>query len=126
MLRSWNPPVKTFVLFYLCHLVAVWREAGREPNFSISLMKATLCFSTSERKPRSDSSFTWKHPSQGVRWQLVDTEKGGCPHRELAEVFVVSVQADTVELLLHAETLKQEGHSVSSTQTLACCCGLTF
>lgn len=54
--------------FYLCELVlAVWRDSGSKPNFSTSLMKATLCISSSGRKPCPDSSVTWNHPSQPVR-----------------------------------------------------------
>lgn len=41
-------------------------------------------------------------------------------HHELAEVFVVGVQADAMELLLHAETLKVQ-HVVISIATLAFC-----
>lgn len=126
MLRSLNLHVQTFVLFYLCDLVAVWRDAGSEPNFSMSLMKATLCFSPSGRNPRSDSSFTWNNPPPAMRWEIqAARETSGCTDRELAEVCVVGVQADTVELLLHTETLKHEAqHLVTSTETRACCCGL--
>lgn len=41
-------------------------------------------------------------------------------HRELAEVFVVGVQADATELLLHAETLKVQNVMISIA-TLAFC-----
>lgn len=68
-----EPTPKTFVLFYLCDLVAVWRDAGSDPNFSTSRMNATLCFSSSGRNPRSDSSFTWNQPPPAVRGQLGHT-----------------------------------------------------
>lgn len=58
----WTPQV--CVLAYLCGLGAAWRDGGSRPSFSISPMKATLCFSSSGRSPRSDSTFTCNHPSQ--------------------------------------------------------------